>query len=192
MIAPWGWGMALTAAIYVCGGVSGGHVNPAVTLGMASVGKLPWRKVPHYFLGQYIGAFLGAVVTYLVYSEALTQNFATLSVAGPNGTAGIFGTIPNSKNGTCFLDQVVCVAFFLLLISAITDKNNMQTPKGLIPVAIGVFDLGLMIFAFGYNCGAPINPARDFAPRLFSSMAGWGSDVFRYESFIVILLLTEF
>jgi len=66
MIAPWGWGMALTAAIYVCGGVSGGHVNPAVTLGMASVGKLAWKKVPIYFVAQYIGAFLGAMVTYIV------------------------------------------------------------------------------------------------------------------------------
>jgi MIP family channel proteins len=179
MIAPWGWGMALTAAIYVCGGVSGGHVNPAVTLGMASVGKLPWRKVPHYFLGQYIGAFLGAVVTYIVYQEPLINKFGTLSVSGDNATAGIFGTFPTSSNGTCFLDQTIAVSFFLLLICAITDKNNMQTPKGLIPVAIGVCDLGLMIFSFGYNCGAPINPARDFAPRLFSSMAGWGSEVFR-------------
>ena len=154
-------------------------MNPAVTLGMASVGKLPWTKVPFYFLGQYIGAFLGAVVTYIVYSEALNKKFGTMTVA--NGTAGIFGTIPTSGNGISFLDQVVCVGFFLLMISAITDKKNMETPKGLIPIAIGVFDLGLMIFSFGYNCGAPINPARDFAPRLFSSMAGWGSEVFRYQ-----------
>ena len=53
-------------------------------------------------------------------------------------------------------------------------KNNL----GLIPIAIGVIDLGLMVFAFGYNCGGPINPARDFSPRLFTAMAGWGSQVF--------------
>jgi len=183
MIAPWGWGMALTAAIYVCGGVSGGHVNPAVTLGMASVGKLPWRKVPHYFVGQYLGAFMGAVVTFVVYQEALTNRIGKeFLTAGPNGTAGIFGTLPTSGNTTCFVDQVVAVAFFLLLICAITDKKNMATPKGLIPFMIGVTDLGLVIFAFGYNCGAPINPARDFAPRLFTAMAGWGSSVFSYQS----------
>ncbi len=49
---------------------------------------------------------------------------------------------------------------------------------GLVPIAIGVTDLGLIVFAFGFNCGAPINPARDFSPRLFSAMAGWGADVF--------------
>jgi glycerol uptake facilitator-like aquaporin len=56
-------------------------------------------------------------------------------------------------------------------------KINVKS-IGLVPIAIGVTDLGLMIFAFGYNCGAPINPARDFSPRLFSAMAGWGGDVF--------------
>ena len=198
MIAPWGWGMALTAAIYVCGGVSGGHVNPAVTLGLASVGKLPFSKVPHYFLGQYLGAFFAAAITYAVYSDALYALDGEKLLV--NSTAGVFGTIPSTTSvRVALVDQVrtrtfqvshssfslslflqiVCVSFFLLLICAITDKRNMNTPKGLVPIAIGVTDLGLMIFAFGFNCGAPINPARDFAPRLFTSMAGWGWGVIR-------------
>jgi len=157
-------------------------VNPAVTLGMCSVGKLPWRKLPHYFAAQYLGAFAGAVVTYLVYREAIDQAFdGQLLVSGANGTAGIFGTFSgaNVSTGTACIDQIVSVGFFLLLINAITDDRNMATPKGLVPIAIGVFDLGLCIFAYGYNCGAPINPARDLAPRVFTAMAGWGSDVFR-------------
>ncbi|KAI1283111.1 Aquaporin-9 [Halotydeus destructor] len=187
MIGPWGWGMALTAAIYVCGRVSGGHVNPAVTLGMCSVGKLPWRKLPHYFAGQYIGAFLGAVVTYLVYRDALINKFGDNFTFADNNTAtaGIFGTFsaPEVSTSTAVIDQIVCVGFFLLLICAITDERNMQTPRGLIPIAIGICDLGLLIFAFGYNCGAPINPARDLAPRLFTSMAGWGSGVFSFKDY---------
>lgn len=87
----------------------GGHVNPAVTLGMAAIGKLSWLKVPYYFAAQYIGAFFGALITYLVYSDAIKAHFGdTLQTLGPNGTAGIFGTLPNENVsiGTCFLDQV--------------------------------------------------------------------------------------
>ena len=87
----------------------GGHVNPAVTLGMASVGKLPWRKVFHYFLGQYIGAFLGAAVVYMVYRESIINTFGEQLVTyGPNGTAAIFGTFPNANvtTVTTLLDQV--------------------------------------------------------------------------------------
>lgn len=127
---------------------------------------------------------------------------------GANATAGIFGTFsgPKISAGTAVIDQIVAVSFFLLLINAITDDRNMATPKGLVPIAIGkkhgncqncqlfhilmmqppsttlsigVTDLGLMIFAFGFNCGAPINPARDLAPRIFTAMAGWGNAVFR-------------
>ncbi|RWS08020.1 water-specific aquaporin-like protein [Dinothrombium tinctorium] len=186
VVGAFSWGLALTAAIYVTGGVSGGHVNPAVSLGLASVGKLEWRKLPHYFAGQYLGAFIGAVITYCVYYDPLTKVFGdNLQVSGPNATAGIFGTFPNenSSSGTCFLDQVVAVGFFLLLINAITDKKNMNCPKGLVPVAIGLCDLGLLVFAFGYNCGAPINPARDFAPRLLTLIAGWGPEVFSIRNY---------
>ncbi|CAG2118574.1 unnamed protein product, partial [Medioppia subpectinata] len=180
-VGPWIWGLSLTAGIYVCGGVSGGHVNPAVTLGMASIGKLPWRKVFHYFLAQYIGAFIAAVITYVVYREAILYQFdGKLLTTGPNATAGIFGTFPapGITTGTAIIDQIVSVAFFLLLINAITDERNMACPKGLVPIAIGMTNLGLLVFSFGYNCGGPINPARDFSPRLFSAMAGWGTDVF--------------
>ncbi|XP_074602119.1 aquaporin-9-like isoform X2 [Brevipalpus obovatus] len=185
IMGAFGWGLALTAAIYVSGGVSG-HVNPAVTLGMASIGKLPWIRVPYYFLAQYIGAFIGAFITYLVYIEAIKDKFGSeLKVVGPNATAGIFGTLPNAEisAGTCFIDQVVCVAFFLLIICAITDERNMGTSKGLIPIAIGVADLSLMAFAFGYNCGAPVNPARDFAPRAFTFISGWGGEVFSVRDY---------
>uniref|UniRef100_T1L368 Aquaporin n=1 Tax=Tetranychus urticae TaxID=32264 RepID=T1L368_TETUR len=82
-----------------------GHVNPAVTLGMAAIGKLSWLKVPHYFAAQYIGAFFGAMATYF---EAITSNFgADLQTEGANATASIFGTFSQSEVsvGTCFLDQ---------------------------------------------------------------------------------------
>ncbi|RWS18932.1 aquaporin-like protein, partial [Leptotrombidium deliense] len=84
------------------------------------------------------------------------------------------------SSGTCFLDQIVGDAFFLLLINAITDKKNMACSKGLIPIAIGFTNLALVLFAYGYNSGGPINPARDFAPRLFTLIAGWGPEQYSF------------
>lgn len=102
------WGMALTASIYICGGISGGHVNPGVTLGLASVGKLPWYKVPYYIAGQFVGAFLGALIVFLVYTNAIFNKFSGYMVTGDNATADIFGTYPaaDSGIGVAFLEQV--------------------------------------------------------------------------------------
>ena len=88
---------------------SGGHVNPAVTLGMASVGKIKWRKVGHYFLGQYLGAFFAAVIAYVVYREAILNKYhGQLLTEGVNATAAIFGTFPAEgiSSGTAIVDQV--------------------------------------------------------------------------------------
>jgi len=179
IVTPITWGLALTVAIYVCGGVSGGHVNPAVTIGMASVGKLRWSKVLHYIAAQYLGAFIGSVLTYVVYREALTHKGINES------TIGVFGTYsaPGISTGTALLDQIICTAFFLLIICAICDERNMQVAKGLVPLAIGFADIGLLHIAFGYNCGTPLNPARDFSPRLLTAMAGWGSDTFSHNNY---------
>lgn len=122
---------------------------------------------------------MGAVVTYGIYSEAINNKYPDYYVIGANGTAGIFGTFPTSSVTTCFFDQIVATSFFLIIICAITDERNMKVPSGLIPIAIGFTDLTLMVLAFGYNCGSPINPARDFSPRILSSLLGWGSEVYR-------------
>lgn len=126
MIAPWGWGMALTAAIYVCGGVSGGHVNPAVTLGLASVGKLPFSKVPHYFLGQYLGAFVAAAITYAVYSDALYALDGDKLMV--NSTAGIFGTIPATTSIRVALVDQVCWLTFTVMFSQLLYLRSFVFP----------------------------------------------------------------
>lgn len=91
----------------------GGHVNPAVTLGMASVGKISWAKVPHYFLGQYIGAFSGASIVYLIYKEAISEKVEAFPEISYNMTASIF--IPTAGEGVSdvsrLIDQVITKQF---------------------------------------------------------------------------------
>src|SRR5690348_2638566 len=71
LLIGWGWGFAVTMAVYVAGGVSGAHINPAVTLAFAARRGFPWRKVPSYIVAQCVGAFLGAVLVYIVYKGAI-------------------------------------------------------------------------------------------------------------------------
>jgi len=181
----WGFGLAVMLGIFVSGGVSGGHLNPAVTLAMAIGKQLPWKKVPIYFLAQYLGAFTAASVVYGLYYDALTNVFGNdRLVIGVNATASIFATYPAEgiSMATGLLDQIVGTALLLFCVRAITDEKNMNVPTHLRPMSIGFVVLNIGI-CFGYNCGYAINPARDFAPRLFSFFAGYGTEVFSAYNF---------
>ncbi|XP_062998571.1 aquaporin-9 [Elgaria multicarinata webbii] len=175
-----GFAMAVTIAIYVAGGVSGGHINPAVSFAMCLTGRLKWVKLPVYVLAQYIGAFLGAAAVFGVNYDALMEyNGGELTVTGPNATAHIFATYPEGylslTNG--LLDQVMSTAFLLLGIFAIFDADNLRVPKGLEPIAVGLL-IVLLASSLAMNSGCAMNPARDLAPRVFTYIAGWGSEVF--------------
>lgn len=74
LLIAWGWGLAVAFGVYVAGGVSGAHINPAVTLGFAVRRKFPWRKVGPYWLAQLVGAFAGAALVYLVYHDAINAH----------------------------------------------------------------------------------------------------------------------
>ena len=150
--------------------VSGGHINPAVTVALATLGKFPWRKVPHYLAAQYLGAFIASAVVFLVYWDALVwYEHDRGGYRVTPDTAAIFGTYPGHHltmwGGVG--DQVVGTGLLLLCICAITDKNNMKVSKEAVPFFIGLTILAIGV-CFGYNSGYAINPARDFAPRLFS------------------------
>jgi MIP family channel proteins len=177
-----GWGVAVTMACYVAAGVSGAHLNPAVTIALAAHRGFPWAKVGPYIAAQMAGAFIASLVVYLTYYEALA-NFdgGVRQVVGAQATAGIWATYPQPFLSTVpggLVDQVVGTALLVGIIFAITDTRNVAPPPGLIPVVVGllVFVIGA---TYGYNSGYAINPARDFAPRLFTAVAGWGADVFR-------------
>lgn len=178
----WGWGVSVTLAVLLAGGVSGGHVNPAVTVAFACAGKFPWKKVPVYVAAQYLGAFLASAMVYAVYYEAIHafELANGLSFATPD-TAGIWATYPKKhlSHGGGILDQTVSTALLLLCICAVVDKKNMQVSRGLSALYIGFIVLNIGI-CFGYNCGYAINPARDLAPRIFTAIAGWGTEPFTY------------
>jgi MIP family channel proteins len=175
-----GWGLAVMLGIYVAGGVSGAHLNPAVTLALAISRRFSWAKVAPFVAAQVAGAFLAALVVYVTYAEAFTAfDGGVRQVLGAQGTAGIFATYPQpflSLTGG-FVDQVVGTALLMAVILAVTDQRNNPTPPWLTPIVVGGLVVAIGV-AFGFNAGYAINPARDFGPRLFTAVGGWGGEVF--------------
>ncbi len=164
-----GWGLAVTMGIYVAGGVSGAHLNPAVTLALAAFRGFPWRKLIPYTLAQTAGAFAGAALVYWNYRPAFHRSDPLL-----DHTAGVFATFPAFPEvvSAGLLDQILGTALLVGLIFAITD------PRGPLPVAnLAPFVVGLVVVAIGMSLGGmhgyAINPARDFGPRLWTVVAGF-------------------
>src|SRR4029450_7620043 len=176
------WGLAVTMGCYAAAGVTGAHLNPAVTLALAVHRKFPWGKVLPYSIEQIAGAFAASAVVYLTYREALIAFDGGLrQVAGAQGTAGIWATYPQQFLSTFpggFIDQVVGTALLVAVIFGITDSRNSPAPAGLAPIVVGLLVV-LIGATFGFNSGYAINPARDFGPRLFTFVGGWGAEVFR-------------
>jgi MIP family channel proteins len=175
-----GWGLAVTMGVYVAGGVSGAHLNPAVTIAAATFRHFPWARVGPYIAAQTAGAFVAAAVVFLTYHDALNHfDGGIRHVAGPLGTAGIFATYPQAWLSTLggLIDQIIGTAILVGVIMGITDERNMAPPRGIGPIVVGLLVL-VIGTTYGLNAGYAINPARDFGPRLFTFLAGWGSEVF--------------
>merc|ERR1712018_571420 len=180
MHVAFGYGLALTLGILVSGGVSGGHLNPAVTLAMAVLKKCKLIQLPVYWAAQYLGAFLASAILFGTYADFI--NFQGKSV--DNGTAGIFASYPSEWGATAgpstitlILDQFLGTALLLIIILAATDGLNMKSTSGLVPLYIGL-GLTAIHLSFALNAGCAINPARDFSPRLFTLIAGFGKETF--------------
>lgn len=165
----WGWGVAL--AIYVAGGVSGAHLNPAVTLAFAWRRGFAWSKVLPFWGAQVAGAFTAAALMYFNYQEA----FHRVDPGKTFKTQGVFSTLPNGVTVLGgFRDQMILTAILVGLIFALIDERNTAPKANMAPFLIGILIIGIGE-AFGANSGWAINPARDFGPRLFSWIAGWGT-----------------
>lgn len=182
LLICFGWGMAVVFGIYVAGGVTGAHINPAVSIAFAAFGRFPWRKVPGYALAQVLGAIAGAALTYLIYRDAIQAYEAANNITrdGGDATVGVFVTGPAGYFGDYwgpFITEVVGTAFLLLIVFAVVDLMNLPPKANLAPliIGLGVFAIGM---SWGANSGYAINPARDFGPRLLAAMMGWGDAAF--------------
>jgi glycerol uptake facilitator protein len=180
LIIGWGWGFAVAFAVYVVGGISGAHINPAVTVAFALRRGFPWRKVPSYIGAQLIGAFLGALLVYIVYKGAIDsyERAHHITRGDPDSlpTFSIFATFPAGYLHTWlgpFIDQVVGTAFLVAFVFALIDERNQAVRANLAPLLVGFVVVAVGI-SFGANAGYAINPARDFGPRVFAWIAGWG------------------
>ncbi|KAI0294679.1 aquaporin [Multifurca ochricompacta] len=176
-----GWACGAALGVWVSGGISGGHINPAVTLCMAVFRGLPWYKALSYMLGQLIGAWLGALIVFANYSEGINI------FEGGNGrrtlkSAGLFSTYPLAyvSSANCFFDEFIGAFVLLFVVFAVSDRHNSTLHPGLIPLVIFILILGIGA-AFGMQTGYGINPARDLGPRIMTAMVGYGSQVFTFR-----------
>lgn len=182
LLITFGWGMAVTFGIYVAGGISGAHINPAVSIAFAAFGKFPWTKVPGYIGAQVLGAFTGAALVYLNYRDAISalESDQGITRDGGAGSIGIFVTGPAAYFDDYWgpaISEITGTAFLLIFVFAVVDLLNLPPKANLAPLIIGlaVFAIGM---SFGSGSGYAINPARDFGPRVFCWLAGWGEAAF--------------
>jgi glycerol uptake facilitator protein len=181
LLITWGWAMAVAFAVWVAGGVSGAHLNPAVTLAFAVRRKFTWRKVLPYWGAQVFGAFVGAALVFLVYHSAIDAFDLAAKTPKSGGQAlatySIFATFPAAYfHGAVIwplIDQIVGTMFLLMFVVALIDMRNSAVGSNLAPLAIGLA-VAAIGMSYGANAGYAINPARDFGPRLFAFFAGWG------------------
>lgn len=174
-----GWAFAVIIAVYVSAGVSGAHLNPAVTIALAAKRGFPWAQVVPYIVAQMIGAFLGALVVYLVYRDGLVAaGMPNVWSTGPGSVFGnaFWGGGSGTASGsfsmtTAVLTEIVGTAVLLWGILASGDPKNTGLMHNL-----GPFLVGGTVLAVGLSLGGPsgyaINPARDLGPRILGLLVG--------------------
>jgi glycerol uptake facilitator protein len=159
-----GWAFAVTIAVYAVGSFSGAHLNPAVTIGLASIGTFAWATVPVYLAAQMLGAFLGAAIVWLAYLPhwPVTEN--------PASKLAVFCTAPAIRNTPANLVTEIIGTFVLVLgVLAVLTPKNLNPAFGW-DVGFAPCLVGIIVWAIGLSLGGPtgyaINPARDLGPRL--------------------------
>ncbi|WP_433323540.1 MIP/aquaporin family protein [Spirillospora sp. CA-294931] len=169
----WAWGIGVTLGVYVSARISGGHLNPAVTIALAVFKRLSWSKVGPYILAQTTGAFVAALIVRWNYTEVLAKADPGHTIK----TQGVFTTLPG--NGTLpvsmwggLRDQIIGTAILLFIVMALTDARNQAPLANLTPVVIGLLVVAIGM-AWGTDAGYAINPARDFGPRLAQFLTGY-------------------
>ena len=189
IVITFGWGMAVAVAVYTVGRVSGAHINPAVTLGLASIGAFEWARVPGYIIAQFLGAFVGAVLVWLAY----LPHWRETEDAGLK--LGVFCTAPAYRNTAAnIITEVIGTAMLLFgVLGIVANAQQIQQAANVDLSSVFTFGLapllvGLLVLGIGLSLGGPtgyaINPARDLGPRIAHAVlpiAGKGESDWSYS-----------
>jgi glycerol uptake facilitator protein len=173
IVITFGWGMAVAMAVYAVGQFSGAHLNPAVTFGFALTDVTPWDDVPKYIAGEFVGAFLGAILVYIAYLPHWRET------EDPGLKLGVFCTAPAIRNkGQNLLTEIIGTFMLLFgvffIVGHFVEAGSGAIGQASLAVALGQavvpLLIGLLVFAIGLSLGGPtgyaINPARDLGPRI--------------------------
>ncbi|WP_026775686.1 MIP/aquaporin family protein [Polaribacter sp. Hel_I_88] len=172
MVITTAWGFAVFVGVSVAGPISGAHLNPAVSIGLAVAGKFDWSLVLEYVIAQFIGAMLGAFFAWLIYKDHFK--------ATKNGELkkAVFCTSPAIRNYTSNLISEIIGCFVLVFVVLyFTDANLNDVENGVIPIglgSLGALPVAILVWVIGLSLGGTtgyaINPARDFGPRIIHAI----------------------
>lgn len=179
------WAAGVSLAVWMSGGISGGHCNPTVTLALAAFRGFPLRRVPSFLISQVAGATLASLVVYLNYMTSISEyegGSDVRTIRGPHATAGLFFTLPAAHlpYAGAFYTEALASATLLAIVFALADKSNLAPPKGTQPFAMFLALLAIGS-ALGINTGYAMNGARDTGPRIALAMVGYGREVFTHD-----------
>jgi glycerol uptake facilitator protein len=184
-----GWAVAVAVAVYAVGRISGAHLNPAITIGLATIGSFPWADVPGYIAAQMLGGILGGVLVWLMYLPHWRPT------SDPSLKLAVFCNSPAIRStGANILSEVIGTAVLMFGVLAIAaNAQTLSRPgdvdlsfvfsRGLQPLLVGI-----LVFGIGLSLGGPtgyaINPARDLGPRIAHAIlpiAGKGGSDWDYS-----------
>jgi glycerol uptake facilitator protein len=156
------WGIAVFVGVFISADISGAHLNPAVTIGLAVAGKFSWSEVPSYILAQFLGAFIGSALTWLAYKDHFN------ATENPGNILAVFSTGPAIRNPLAnFMTETIATFVFMLAIFFIQKGDVKLGALDALPVALLVLGIGL---SMGGPTGYAINPARDLGPRIMHAI----------------------
>ena len=170
-----GWALAVAVGVYAIGSLTGAHLNPAVTVGLAAIGLTGWDLVPWYLGGEFLGAFIGAVVVWLHYLPHWAET------EDPGLKLAVFSTGPAIRNTTSNLISEI-IGTFMLVFGVLAITTNELGP------GLAALLVGFLVWGIGLSLGGPtgyaINPARDLGPRIAHAVlpiAGKGESDWAYS-----------
>lgn len=195
--ATWAWGFATMLAIYIAGGISGAHLNPAISIMLSIYRGFPLGKLPVYIAAHMIGAFLATLIAFGIFQPGLLtfpsadRQKLYLQVQNPSDAKSLssssesfasivlsnFITAPHAPwidMSTAFLTELTGTTILTISVLALGDDTNAPPGAGMNAFIVGLL-VTVLGMAFGYNTGLAMNPARDFGPRLAMLVLGYGT-----------------